>query len=140
MSERIFGIEVEKLEKSKCYLTLRGAKVLGACSDATDVWEARKWGKLEAAQIVHRFAYCCPACFCFQTMLDVAKDYIGSSVVSAKSSQFLLDACTCVYSHDKTFAKDEKKELILHIRALIIRAFKYKNKLEAEYDEMMREP
>ena len=72
-------------------------------------------------------------------MLDVAKDFIGSSVVSAKSSQFLLDACTCVYSHDKTFAKDEKKELILHIRALIIHSCKYRDLLEAKYDEMMSE-
>lgn len=137
MSERIFGIEIEKLEKSKCYLTLHGAKVLGACSDATDVWEKKKWGKLEAKQIVHRFAYCCPACFCHQSMFDIHDRYSEASIVGARSIQFLLDACTC---GEHVMTNDEKKKLILHIRAFIMHACKYRKELKTEYAELMNCP
>ena len=56
----------------RCYLTYEGAKELGACEGALELWKKKGWGPIEASDIFVLFTDFCPACWLFTVVRDKA--------------------------------------------------------------------
>lgn len=128
----LLGIPIDKLKKSRCYLTYEGAVKFCACLEGLEYWREREWGKIEAKDVFERFSKFCPVCF----TRNIVSNLTWSPyclLVSEREYEWLGDCyelCTCCDENKsksswKSASKKDKEKYVLLLRAVIIHAPKW---------------
>lgn len=139
----ILGYTTEYLDKTKCYLTWKGAKQLDACKGGLNFWKRKlvtstgKPKKLLAKTVVTEFQHFCVACF-VQLALGRLEDY--NIILVDELIEFdntladqLDELCRCSITLPITYNDDQVQFLERILKAVII--ISNKEKFGNEYKE-----
>jgi hypothetical protein len=111
----------------RCYLTYEGAKELGACEGALELWKKKGWGPIEASDIFVLFTDFCPACWLFTVVRDKAP---GGFMKKDQFELFDLSTsgcCTCP-NHMGQLGDRYDRELMVDTLRLLIKALAKRRK------------